>query len=83
MTYLVNRLDKIGGRYRELSGKPFEKISEQRLTITDTIKELKESITELDKNRNKNRLQIQKLQRVMILQQRNLSDLAKKARLAS
>ena len=79
--HLVNRLDKVTGRFKELTGRSFEKITEQRLSIEETIRELKKSIQELQDEGKGNSLQVQKLQSMLVQQMRNLSDLEKRARL--
>lgn len=75
MTHLVNRLDKVAGRYKELTGKPFTKISEEKLRLLSVIQELEKSVAELKAEKNPNQLQIQKLQAMLIEQQRNLNAL--------
>jgi uncharacterized small protein (DUF1192 family) len=75
VTHLVNRLDKVAGRYKELTGKPFTKISEEKLRLLSVIQELEKSVAELKAEKNPNQLQIQKLQAMLIEQQRNLNAL--------
>lgn len=74
---MPNRLDKVTGRYRELTGKPFKKLTEARLSTIQVIEELEESIKELSESKSPSILQIQKLQARLIIQKRKLKDLEK------
>lgn len=73
--HLLNRLHKSTNRYKELLGKDFEKISENKLQLVQVIEELENSIQELDKEKPRNNLQISKLQSMLIKNKRNLAQI--------
>ena len=81
--HLQNRLDKVAGRFKELTGKPFDKITEQQLSIIETISEIEKSIAELTNEPKRNMLQIQKLQRMLIQQKQNKTLLDNRTKLLS
>lgn len=70
---MENRILKVGNRYRELTGKPFVKIAENKLTLIQVIDEIEKSIAELTKEKPTPALEIQKLQRMLVLQKQNLN----------
>lgn len=75
---MQNRITKVGNRFRELVGKSFVKITEEKLTLQEVIQEIELSIKELTDERPVPHLEIQKLQRMLILQKQNLARLSRK-----
>lgn len=74
---LVTRIDKVTGRYKELTGKPFSKVPEQILILDQVIQELEDTISDLKQSPNPNSLQLQRLQSMLIQQKRNRNMLSR------
>ncbi len=75
---VVNRLDKVVGRYKELVGKDFTKITEQKLNLQTIIAELEDSVNDIKKDKSVDKLQVQRLQAMLIKQKQNLNLLNRK-----